>query len=408
MTSPAHEAGCIFCGTQEQTLTNPSRVSCIYDRRQPDGTPSQSSKPRSASIQPRPPTGTATPARKHSPLLEEYRIPHYTGLGSHTFDQSNINHFPIDSFTLPESQERRLIEMRLLQNFITSTSHTLPASHDPSVLETWSTDVPQLSFEYDNLLYPILAISALELLISDPHNQDLITARHNYTTLSLQEHRRAIAGLTDMTACAACFASTLILIDAFASLQHRLLEPYTPPREWLQMSRGAGSVFGAAIGAINEISRAKVTAVVLVEPVIQNADVEFRRPYLGLLRQDVPTDEAWDDETRDAYEKTLDYIGSVKAAIESGEHPMGVARRIMAFALLAPRRFIEAVEQQRPRALAVLAHFFALGSVLQDVWWLGNTVQREIQGIWIALPLEWKYMVSPLVGEGKKIDYRFR
>jgi hypothetical protein len=277
------------------------------------------------------------------------------------------------------------------------------------VLESWSIEVPRLALQHDNLLYPMFSISALHLLKAEPQNQELLAARQSYMTLSLQEHRRAIAALNDRSAEAVVFASTLILMDAFASLQLRNLEPYSPPREWLQMSRGAGSVYGAARGFFSDRTIAKFMAITMAEPGMQESDIldddDNREAYCGLLRQDLKTDEVWDDETRECYERTLNYIGSVQIAIQNGEHAMGITRRIMAFAVLAPKKFIEAVEQKRPRALVVLAHFFALGQGLEDIWWFGDTAQREIRAIWNELLPGWQELVSPLFGKGKERAY---
>jgi hypothetical protein len=73
---------------------------------------------------------------------------------------------------------------------------------------------------------------------------------------------------------------------------------------------------------------------------------------------------------------------------------------MMAFALLAPKKFIQYVGEQLPRALVILAHFFALASNVKYMWWIGDIAQREIQGIWDVLPLEWHVMRKPLAAAG--------
>jgi len=45
------------------------------------------------------------------------------------------------------------------------------------------------------------------------------------------------------------------------------------------------------------------------------------------------------------------------------------------------RRFVELLEARRPRALAILASYFALLKCLDDVWWLKGVARREIMGI---------------------------
>ena len=69
-----------------------------------------------------------------------------------------------------------------------------------------------------------------------------------------------------------------------------------------------------------------------------------------------------DPEARDAYNKTVSYIGIIHLAITAGEHDMEVCRRLIAFAVLIPDKMIELIEEKRPRALVILAHYFAVSA----------------------------------------------
>lgn len=70
----------------------------------------------------------------------------------------------------------------------------------------------------------------------------------------------------------------------------------------------------------------------------------------------------------------------------------------MAFANLVPGNFLAFVEEQRPRALAVLAHFFALSVGLENLWWIRDTGRREIRGKKRFLPDEWQDIIRFPVG----------
>ena len=155
-----------------------------------------------------------------------------------------------DVFDIPESKSRRLLELHLLENYISNTCPSFPGCHNPEVKHAWSVEVPRMAMEYHNLLYGILSISALQLLRADPENPELIVARQNYFGLSLREHRKAVAQLCNKSADPVCFASSLVLIDAFTSLQDRVLEPYCPPISWLNMARGAGAIFKTSLDSI--------------------------------------------------------------------------------------------------------------------------------------------------------------
>jgi len=175
--------------------------------------------------------------------------------------------------------------------------------------------------------------------------------------------------------------------------------------EWLQMALGAASVFAVALDWIKDDPSAKIMALVKSPPSFVDHDLfreSNRRQFEHLMNRDIGAgEEEWDEDTIKAYEHTLSYIGSVQIAIEEGEHMMAICRRIMTFALLIPNKFRELIAEQRPRALVVLAHYFALGAKVDYVWWIGKTVQREIRGIQKALPDEWQSQMRwPLAAIG--------
>lgn len=306
--------------------------------------------------------------------------------------------------SLPESKLRRKLELRLLQNFIENTSQTFSACHNAVVREAWANDVPKVAFEHDNLLNQVFAISCLHLLRNSPDDADLTVARQAYLSLSLNEQCEAVSRLDSSCADAVCLASSLILIDSFASLRDRPIVPYTPPLEWLQLARGAGSLYGVALSSIHNFEHSRIMNIAMAEPVLNDERALFaesnRAGLMYLLSQDIPG-EIWEFETEEAYKRTLAYLGGIQIAVDRGEHKLAVLRRMMAFALFVPKKFIVFVAERKPRALVILAHFFALASNMEDIWWVGHTIRREVQGLWGVLPLDWLPMMrKPLVMTG--------
>lgn len=337
-------------------------------------------------------------------------------LGFSAFNHARLEETPIDGpkdgdiFDIPESKSRRMLELRLLQNFISNTSPTLPATQNTDLLHSWSVEVPKLALQHDNLLYEILSLSAMHLLRTESQDKDIIEAQQKYHSLFLREHRKVVAQLCPANADAACFASALVLMDAFTSLRDRNMDPYTPPMEWLQMARGAGAVIREAIDSLENFETAKVMVLVEAKPFLNNSDVLFscsnRAGYMNLLEQHLPGQiEVWDDETRSAYEKTLSYIGSIQRGMDDNEHVMSVSRRMMSFALMVPTKFIDLVAKKTPRALVILAHYFAVSAKLSSIWWVGDIPRREILGIHRMLADDWHMMMSlPLGAAGIKPD----
>lgn len=309
-----------------------------------------------------------------------------------------------EKWEIPESKERRMLELRLQQNFIENVTKTIGSCNTPQARHAWAVEVPKLALSNDNVLYAILALSAFHLHKSAPDDRELLLAHRLYTGLAFREHRKGVALLSSETADAVCYASTALLIVAFALLQDRPLDPWTPPMEWISMARGSGSVFGAVFDRKNNFRISKIMPIVEAKPDLTDATVIFatdnRRGLDYLLRQDL-SNELWDQETQEAYERAVSYIGGVRIAVEGGEHQLETCRRMMAFAMLGPKKFYSFVEEYRPRALVILAHFFAIYSRLRDIWWIGNIAQTEIQGIYRILSPEWQeLMKGPLAAVG--------
>ena len=65
-------------------------------------------------------------------------------------------------------------------------------------------------------------------------------------------------------------------------------------------------------------------------------------------------------------------------------------RRVIGFPMLVHPRFVTLVEEEQPRALVILAHYFALVARLRGLWWMGDSGRREVLGIQSALPEEWQ------------------
>ncbi|KAG8160678.1 hypothetical protein KVR01_008942 [Diaporthe batatas] len=317
----------------------------------------------------------------------------------------------------PESKERRLMEHRLMQKWHLTV-------HNPFQLtswrEIWSKTMPELALTHENMLFVICALSATNILRSDPDDKEIYNARESYFIAALHAQREEVAALSVETADAAWFGALLISITAFAMLQERPLTPYQPPMDWLHVGRGAGIVIRQSIERILTLSKEAD------HPALMNAThayphfgpdeayfaPEHRVRFEGVLTQHLRSGDDWaDDETRGAYEKALSFVGSIQTGISHGEPVYATTRRIQAFPLLVPARYIELLAVRRPRALVVLAHFFATVAQTHNVWWLGDepfrgeetTAKREIRAIKDALPREWlPTMVWPMDVVGLK------
>lgn len=294
-----------------------------------------------------------------------------------------------------ESKERRLVELRLMHQYSTRTARALLASHSSQGEHLWSIDCPRLAFEHEAVLYAILALTALHIAKADPiwPYPDAIDAHRKYLDLALPAHSNDMAHLTRENADSACVAASLLRICAFAYLSERPRDPYTLPLQWLRMSNGSGMVFHATWDWIQNDGAPLAHQLLEREPQLTPFNETLfldsnRRGFEHLVEQRDPT-ESWSLDIEHAYKVAVSYIGSILIAIDAGEERNPISRRLMAFSLLVHPGFIKLVEEGQPRALVVLAHYFAVLAEFEDIWWIGSAGRREVLGIQTAIPTEW-------------------
>ncbi len=89
------------------------------------------------------------------------------------------------------------------------------------------------------------------------------------------------------------------------------------------------------------------------------------------LEADIPGDLV--SRTRQAYQHAV--------AVLNWAHKIPHKGAPLTFPATVSRRYIELLQEGRPRALAILACFFALLKSLDGVWWLHGMARREVLGV---------------------------
>ncbi|MCJ1382351.1 hypothetical protein MMC17_005464 [Xylographa soralifera] len=288
------------------------------------------------------------------------------------------------------------------------TGFSISENDEPTTAKLWTTTLPKLAFGNDALLYSMYAIAALHLSRLEPDNVEAIDAFQNYLGLALQQHRKDVSQLSKANVDTACLTSSLIRIYAFAVLQERPPTPYEPPAQFLYMTSGALMIFHETWSLIGDDESSIAVQSMKKMTTWSEGKASFEDSWMAplhesngiglshLLERNLIEDppELWDSKTRKAYQSTVNYIGSVQIAITAGEAGHDILRRLLIFPVLIPRRFIDLVVEQQPRALVVLAHYFALVAGFKHLWWIGDAGRKEVRGIQTALSAEWIGMMS--------------
>lgn len=301
---------------------------------------------------------------------------------------------------VPETKQRRMMELRLMQHTLLRLNIATRADISPDWINVWQNLMPKLALEFDNVLYAVFTLSATHMLQNSGHEDAVYRARQNYFVLALREQRQAIDNMNTHTIDAVCITAILILLAAFAMLQERTLTEYTPPMDWIQMGRGVNAVMWRTSTAVPQYT-SSIHQLVLESIPVLGTDIDVSNPlphpFSDILNFDDGTPDYWNQNTTDVYERTLHVIASAQDAINNDEPQYIVGRRIQAFPIVIPERFTDFVKDRQPRALVVLAHYFGvMAQVKTDVWFTEahsltseRIAYREIRAIADFLPGDW-------------------
>ncbi|KAI0872772.1 hypothetical protein GGS24DRAFT_502508 [Hypoxylon argillaceum] len=325
---------------------------------------------------------------------------------------------------LPEGPWRRVWELRLLHNSQTRMRQPFFEPQTPEIEKMWSEDVPTMALSFAQtqgrcgLLYIEMAHSALHLWTTSTDKQErdeLIKLQQTYQLMCSKEQRRDIDEIPNASPKLLdyiCFTALRIVAHSLALVQTLSLDPWEPPLQWLYMGHGAGTVFRKARSELKAEHHSIIGKFADHPPVLREATETILSDHsrlAWLLDNPSPpssieaqTDQELNEEgVRSVYEKALGYTCSVVRAIERKEPRMAISRRLGGFAVWVPIEFSKFIEQRRPRALVILAHFMSLWIHLEDVWLIGRAGEWQIRCIYKNLPVEWTCKLDGLFAKFK-------
>ncbi|KAG8529237.1 uncharacterized protein KY384_005872 [Bacidia gigantensis] len=306
-----------------------------------------------------------------------------------------------DDSALAESRDRRLLELKLMHQYSTSTFDSLLVSTSADATEIFQSLIPALALKNDALLYSLYALASLHLAALDPDNPEVMDAHRSYLDRALQAHFQDISNLNQDNADAACTTSSVLRIATFSMLRDRLVIPYTVPFQWLKMTHDSKNIFIQAWEWIKNEDSLSMRMIcrppamtMLNKELYEESNRESLKYLLEPHANEFPS--GLDDiEVRVSYEAALSLLGGVQIAIDAGQETAAdICRRVIVFPILVPDRFIKLVEESQPRALVIFAHFFALLVKFRNIWWIQDTGRREIEGIQSALPDGWQHLMT--------------
>ena len=256
----------------------------------------------------------------------------------------------------------------------------------------------------------LLAIAALHLRSSQPNDPQLMHASHSYMASSLSQYSADLSnGIKESNAEALFVTSSLIAFQSSASrLVLRENDGIDPARDMTERGESSGgyvvpvSYFHSFQGVKAIVANSWrwlrnshiVLSIINSQPVLQlsfNLEHTFFGHLLDGLEEElaamIPTDMEASVPPRHPAAVDSTSAGPTRHAYQHAVAVLNWAHKIphrgapLSFPATVSRRFIQLLEEGRPRALVILACFFALLKSLDGVWWLHGVARREVMGI---------------------------
>jgi len=294
----------------------------------------------------------------------------------------------------------------------------------PVTEDIWKITVPGLAFAgSQHLADAILAVAALHLRSLTPNDKDLVRASHAYMAASLAEYSATlIRGIDNtnaetlfLTAALIAFQSTATRVfmkdelslgsnagshlDEHNKSRNHSAGCYAIPFSWFHSFQGVKAITAASWQYLR--ASTVVTQVINSQAVLRldftsgpetffghlldglDAELAAMRPTQpgpnsngmpsSSQQQNQPDNEDLITATRQAYQHAV--------AVLNWAHKIPHKGAPLAFPATVSRRYIELLEERQPRALAILACFFALLKSMDAVWWLQGMARREVLGV---------------------------
>lgn len=320
-------------------------------------------------------------------------------------------------------EHRRLVELFLLQRYLTCIAPAFPASQSFEQADLYSDHVLAHAFNHPFLLNCIFAITSLHVVMTTnqpprPTNKrlghfeptidipdslrhiDFSQIHRVYLNAAVQDQRKALFEVNEKNADALGLSSIMLAYIVTSSPVKETSEDdhiYSPPIQWLLMSHSLAAVLNAAAKQLPE------TAVVV--KLMASKDPDFRDheallapshllPFRHILDFDDPDEAPRSQELQAAQSRTLIYIGSIYKAVQDQEPKYRIARRAMSFGPLTPREFIISLGERQSRSLVIFAHYMAIVKNADGFWWYRDLPEREIAGIKSILPSNWQWALK--------------
>ena len=286
----------------------------------------------------------------------------------------------------------QLKNLELFHHFTTITYKTVASGSE--LPELWRLVVPRTAFSYEYVMHELLAVSALHLSFLRPWDESyaMIAAEHH--DKALESLKTALPAESPQHATALYAASSLVALYEYACPP--AVEGIKAPM-WIPLFRGIWLIVRRHWEWVRHGELGRMLSFKLVGPGhYPGEDTEFPSSLYALSQRDAPgqldPEELEDDEVLQVYCHATETLRVWWDRSWLTEYRVAAA---FGWPVNIQDEFVDFIQEERPRALVLLAHHCAqMESIRDHFWWTKGRGADEIERIEGILEDKWKHWLD--------------
>jgi Fungal specific transcription factor domain len=299
----------------------------------------------------------------------------------------------------------RTIELRLMYHYTTIVSQTMPYC-DGMPVRAWQKTIPQLAFESETILNPMLAISALHLHVHSPDDSIMAIVMRRYLGRALINHRYVLQSPGED------LSEQLWLSATILSHMYWLLAHHARPNEKFELPLQAFTLL-EGISILAAMGRGQLTR--LDYQWIKHKDMVRTKPESELSMEaqvrlrSIDEEltallEAFDisslpEEDKTVYIEVKCYVLYHYQAYYSGTDSQHLQRFVAYMPIMCRPRYRAMLEEHDPLAMGLMARILVLLCGLDHAWWINGggeyeVLERDVRGICELMPEDLRWVMD--------------
>ncbi|TGO47273.1 hypothetical protein BCON_0286g00020 [Botryotinia convoluta] len=296
-----------------------------------------------------------------------------------------------------------------MYHYSTIVSHLMPACQGAPA-RAWKHTIPQLSFNSEIVLNPMLALSALHLHTHTPHDSLLSIALRRYLDRTLVNHRQALSEGEELSEQLWLSAILLCHIYWLLSRQKQKDEEYEVPVQAIRMLEGVNVVFKQKRRLLDRLGYApyrfeSLPSVLSQDELSGNAKLQMSRIEEDLDHLvntfSIPTQP---ERIQSVYLEAKESVLFHYRAFFSGTSAQILRRMVTVMPARYQPDFRVLLEHHDPLSMALLARVLVLLKGLDRAWWVNGVgeyevVEKDVRGMRRLMPeklrwtMDWPFKV---------------